>query len=67
MSEIKIKFTQKCNMCSSQLSVYEMCQCQLCRQSFCLYCMQDWIDNGFAKEELIGKITVYTCCFCVEI
>jgi hypothetical protein len=66
MSGFKIHFTDICTVCSSHVSVYDMCQCQLCKQSFCIYCMQDWIDNDFAKEEKIGRITIYTCCFCVE-
>jgi len=67
MSDIKIRLKDKCNVCQSELSIYDLCKCKVCDQTYCIYCMQDWIDNEFAQETVIGKITLYTCCFCVEI
>lgn len=68
MSEkIKIKLEDQCQVCLSPLDVYNLCKCKCCNRFYCLYCMQDWVDNGFAQETVIGKITLYTCCFCVEV
>jgi len=67
MSEFKIRLKDKCNVCQMTLTIYDLCRCKKCNSIYCIYCMQDWVDNDFAQETTVGKITLYTCCFCMEI